>query len=75
MATAVKRGSQLSCTGRSEDAVGGAYEMTGQTMCKLKDRHKSKEQMQRQKGGGMSESKGKERGSEGEVEKGKALTG
>lgn len=47
MATAVKRGSQLSCTGRSEDAVGGAYEMTGQTMCKLKDRHKSKEQMQR----------------------------
>ena len=73
-ATAVKK--QLSCIGRQgRDTSGGTCEMTGQTMYKLKDRHKSKEQMKRQKGGGMSESKGKERGSEGEIEKGKALTG
>lgn len=42
-----ERGSQLSCIGRGEDAVGGTYEMTGQTMYKLKDRHKSKGQMKR----------------------------
>lgn len=39
--------------------MGGTWEMTGQTTYKLKDRHKSKEQMKRQEEEGCQRVKGR----------------